>query len=171
MVIFITAHSEHAVAAFNVQAVDYVLKPFDEERLAQALTRGKNAVRAARQKDELTPSRAGPRFAERLLIVKDGGMHFLPTRDIEFLQSAGKCVKVFAQGRCELIRQPLRAVESLLDPAQFVRIHRSSIVNIEEVVQMHPLFHGDCELVLRRGTRMALSRRYRHRFDRFLVHR
>jgi len=95
----------------------------------------------------------------------------VPTREVEFVQSAGKYVKIYAQGRCHLMRQPLHEIESRLDPNQFVRVHRSSVVNVEHVVEIHPLFHGDCELVLKRGTRLPMSRRFRSRFDRFLIDR
>ena len=178
-VIFITAYSDHAVKAFEVDAVDYVLKPFDDERFMKALARAKDAIETARQPAEDNGQQArGPlpdtstpatRFPERLLISEEGRVLFLPTRDIEFVQSAGKYIKVYAQGHCHLLRQPMHEIEARLDPNQFVRVHRSSIVNVEQIVEMHPLFHGDYELVLKRGTRLAMSRRFRNRFDRFLT--
>jgi two-component system LytT family response regulator len=173
-VVFVTAYTEHAVLAFDFDAVDYLLKPFDDERFRKAAERARAAVLAerARQRGPGEAARAGaPRapWAERLLVAEDGKVLFLPAREIEFIQSAGKYVKVFAQGRCHLLRQPLYELESRLDPRHFVRVHRTSIVNVEQIVEMHPLFHGDCELVLRRGTRLPLSRRYRDHFERFLV--
>lgn len=178
-VIFITAYSDHAVKAFEVDAVDYVLKPFDDERFMKALARAKAAIIASRQPGSggngHSRSAGGdasaiePRFPERLLIAEDGRVLFLPARDIEFVQSAGKYIKVYAQGHCHLLRQPMHELEARLDPNQFVRIHRSSIVNVEQIVEMHPLFHGDYELLLKRGTRLAMSRRFRSRFDRFLA--
>ncbi len=179
-VIFITAFSDHAVQAFDVAAVDYVLKPFDDDRFMKALARAKSIIDAARDQSS-GPAQRGSgsvndgaplqaRFPERLLVAEDGRVTFLPAHDIEFVQSAGKYVKVFAQGHCHLLRQPMHEIEARLDPNQFVRVHRSSIVNVEQIVEMHPLFHGDFELVLKRGTRLAMSRRFRSRFDRFLVH-
>ena len=173
-VIFVTAYSDHAVRAFEVAAVDYVLKPFDDERFAKALGRAKTAIEAARAdaasgQNPRRQAPAGTPFPERLLISEEGKVLFLPTRDVEFVQSAGKYLKVFAHGRCHLLRQPLHELEARLDPNLFVRVHRSSIVNVEQIVEMHPLFHGDYELVLKRGTRLAMSRRFRNRFDRFLV--
>ena len=182
-VIFITAYSDHAVKAFEVDAVDYVLKPFDDERFLKALARAQAVIESSRQAvtvggaeaqadaraDAAAAGMAEPRFPERLLISEDGRVLFLPAREIEFVQSAGKYIKVYAQGHCHLLRQPMHELEARLDPNQFVRVHRSSIVNVEQIVEMHPLFHGDYELVLKRGTRLALSRRFRNRFDRFLA--
>jgi two-component system LytT family response regulator len=182
-VIFITAYSDHAVKAFEVDAVDYVLKPFDDERFMKALARARAAIESSRQTaaargaeasadrgaHAVAAAAAEPKFPERLLISEDGRVLFLPARDIEFVQSAGKYIKVYAQGQCHLLRQPMHELESRLDPNQFVRVHRSSIVNVEQIIEMHPLFHGDYELVLRRGTRLAMSRRFRNRFDRFLA--
>ena len=178
-VIFVTAYSEHAIKAFEVHAVDYLLKPFDDERFHKAIARARMAIDAERagngavaEREVRLEERAGSAsvpFPKRLLIAEEGKVLFLPTREIEFVQSAGKYVKVFAQGRCHLLRQPMHELESRLDPNQFVRVHRSSIVNVDQIVEMHPLFHGDYELVLKRGTRLPMSRRFRSRFDRFLT--
>jgi two-component system LytT family response regulator len=177
-VIFVTAYSDHAVLAFDFEAVDYLLKPFDDERFNKAAERARAAVLAARARrrpgGESSVAGTGgwpalSNYAERLLIAEGGKVLFLPARDVEFVQSAGKYVKIFAQGRCHLLRQPLHEIESRLDPKLFVRVHRTSIVNVGQIVEMHPLFHGDCELVLKRGTRLPLSRRFRGNFERFLV--
>jgi len=178
-VIFVTAYSEYAIKAFEVEAVDYLLKPFDDERFHKAIARARMVIEAERAGNEAVherevrlEERAGSSalpFPKRLLIAEEGKVLFLPTREIEFVQSAGKYVKVFAQGRCHLLRQPMHELESRLDPNQFVRVHRSSIVNVDQIVEMHPLFHGDYELVLKRGTRLPMSRRFRSRFDRFLT--
>ena len=178
-VIFVTAYSEHAIKAFEVDAVDYLLKPFDDERFMKALARAKAVIGAERtgspptadQEESAgqTPGSVGCTYPQRLLIAEAGKVMFMPTREVEFVQSAGKFVKVFAQGKCHLMRQPMHELEARLDPSQFVRIHRSSIVNVDQIVEMHPLFHGDYELVLKRGTRLGMSRRFRSRFDRFLT--
>jgi two-component system LytT family response regulator len=180
-VIFVTAFSDFAIQAFEVEAVDYLLKPFDDERFFKAAARAKAALETGRANTDLAPDDANapggtivPRsspYPKRLLIAEESRVTFLPTQDVEFVQSAGKVVKVFAQGRCLLLRQPMQELEARLDPNQFVRIHRSSIVNVDQIVEMHPLFHGDYEIVLKRGTRLPMSRRFRNRFDRFLVDR
>ena len=178
-VIIVTASSEHAVLAFDVEAVDYLLKPFDHDRFAKAIARAKAAIQRARDSAEKSPladsvRSLGPdspsrRFPGRLLVSEGGRILFLPTHIIEFVQSAGKSVNVFAQGQCHSLREPLHEIEARLDSARFVRIHRSTIVNVEHIVEMHALFHGDYELILKRGTRLTMSRRFRDRMAPFLA--
>lgn len=172
-VIFVTAYSEHAVAAFEVEAIDYLLKPFDDERFNKAIARAKQVIQQAHRSGkplaaDAALAQAG-RLRDRLLVAEGGKVVFLPIRDIEFVQAAGKHVKVFAQGHCHMLREPLHLLESRLDASRFVRVHRSTIVNVEHIVEMHPLFHGDYELVLKRGTRVTLSRRFRGRMAPFLT--
>jgi two-component system LytT family response regulator len=177
-VIFVTAYSEYAVDAFAVDAVDYLLKPFDDERFAKAIARARALFEKERDgEEEAVPipdeMRRGDAPTQRLrdrLLVNDGGrVLFVPTRDIELVQAAGKHVKIFVNGRCYLARQALREIESRLDRSHFARVHRSTIINVEQVTELHPLFHGDYEIVLKRGIRVTLSRRYRHRILPFLV--
>jgi two-component system, LytTR family, response regulator len=176
-VIFVTAYSEYAVDAFAVDAVDYLLKPFDDERFAKAIARARALFEKERADEQGSKAphekECGDALAQRLrdrLLVNDGGrVLFVPTRDIELVQAAGKHVKIFVNGRCYLARQALREVESRLDSSHFARVHRSSIINVEQVTELHPLFHGDYEIVLKRGTRVTLSRRYRNRILPFLV--
>jgi two-component system LytT family response regulator len=177
-VIFVTAYSEYAVDAFGVEAVDYLLKPFDDDRFAKAIARaralldkqrvgGDGASQGGPGPDAQTP--APPRIRDRLLVNDGGRVLFVPARDIELVQAAGKHVKIFANGHCYLARQALREIEARLDTNHFVRVHRSTIINVEQIVELHPLFHGDCEIVLKRGTRVTLSRRFRSRILPFLV--
>lgn len=177
-VIFVTAYSRYAVNAYDAGAIDYLLKPFDDVRFAKALARAKAALKLERIKgdirigdapaevsgDVLEP-RPGP---ERLLVSEDGRTLLIPTRDIELIQVAGKHVKIFVRHHCYLTRQSLRSVEGRLDKKYFVRVHRSTIVNVEQIVALRPLLHGDCEVVLERGTRVTLSRRFRRRLQPFL---
>jgi two-component system, LytTR family, response regulator len=172
-VIFITAYSEYAVEAFGVEAVDYLLKPFDDERFAKAIARARALLGKERTAGG-DPSQAGtgnavPRLRNRLLVNDGGRVLFVPVRDIELVQAAGKHVKIFVNGHCYLARQALRDVEARLDGSHFVRVHRSTIINVEQIVELHPLFHGDYEIGLKRGTRVTLSRRFRSRILPFLV--
>ena len=105
----------------------------------------------------------------RLLLCERGKVVVLAMRDIEFVQAASKHVKIYAAGRCYSFRETLGELESRLDPASFVRVHRSTLINVEHLAEIHPLFHGDYELILRRGTRLTLSRRYRDRLTPFLL--
>lgn len=170
-IIFVTAHSDRSMEAFGVGAVDYLLKPFDDERFARAIERAKKLLAAAAQSQTAPALAPAPLAANRtrLLLSDRGKVVVLAMRDIEFVQAAAKHVKIYAAGRCYSFRQTLGALESRLDPASFVRVHRSTLVNVEHLAEMHPLFHGDYELILRRGTRLTLSRRYRDRLTPFLL--
>src|SRR5438552_583570 len=170
-IIFVSAYSDRSMDAFGVGAIDYLLKPFDDERFARALARAKSLIAAAQEPGAAAaappPSLAAGRT--RLLLSERGKVVVLAMRDIEFVQAAAKYVKIYAGGRCFSLRQSLGSLEGRLDPALFVRVHRSTLVNVEHIAEMHPLFHGDYELILRRGTRLTLSRRYRERLAPFLL--
>lgn len=169
-VIFVSAHPDRAMDAFSVGAVDYLLKPFDNERFARALARAKALIRwaapVAQAAARLPRPASGP---GRLLLSERGKLVVLATRDIEFVQAAARHIRIYAGGRCYCFSQSLTELERRLDPSYFIRVHRSTLVNIEHLAELHPLFHGDYELILRRGTRLTLSRRYRARLDPFLV--
>jgi two-component system LytT family response regulator len=168
-VIFVTAYSDRSMDAFAAGAIDYLLKPFDDERFTRAISRAKSLIQAT-QGVSNGPSRpAGGSGRGRLLLAERGKIVVLAMRDIEFVQAAARRVKIYAGGRCFAFRRPLGELEERLDPGSFVRVHRSTLVNVEHIAEMHPLFHGDCELVLRRGTRLTLSRRYRDRLAPFLI--
>jgi two-component system LytT family response regulator len=169
-VIFVTAHSDRSLEAFGVGAIDYLLKPFDDQRFARALERAKKLIASRQQAGTMRaprPTLAGNHA--RLLLSERGKVVVLAMRDIEFVQAAAKHVKIYAAGRCYTFRHSLGELESRLDPGSFVRVHRSTLVNVEHLAEMHPLFHGDYELILRRGTRLTLSRRYRDRLAPFLL--
>jgi two-component system LytT family response regulator len=168
-VIFVTAHSDRTLDAFSVGAIDYLLKPFDEERFARAVDRAKTLITSGSGRGLPPLPAATLASRSRLLLYERGKVVVLPTRDIEFVQAAARHVKIYAAGHCYTFRHPLADIERRLDPALFVRVHRSTLVNIEHIVEMHPLFHGDQELVLKRGTRLTLSRRYRARLAPFLI--
>jgi two-component system LytT family response regulator len=169
-IIFVTAYSDRSMDAFRVSAIDYILKHFDDERFARALARAKSLI--ASQEPGAAAAAPRPSLAAggtRLLLSERGKVVVLAMRDIEFVQAAAKYVKIYAGGRCFSFRQSLGSLEGQLDPALFVRVHRSTLVNVEHIAEMHPLFHGDYELILRRGTRLTLSRRYRERLAPFLL--
>jgi two-component system, LytTR family, response regulator len=172
-VIFVTAYSDRSMDAFGVGAIDYLLKPFDDERFGRAVARAKSLIASAPTTEAASaPAAQRPSLAAgrtRLLLSERGKVVVLAMRDIEFVQAAAKHVKIYAGGRCFSFRQSLAQLESRLDPASFVRVHRSTVVNVEHIAEMHPLFHGDYELILRRGTRLTLSRRYRDRLAPFLL--
>lgn len=176
MVIFVTAYSAYAVGAFEVEAVDYILKPFDYERFSKGIARAKAQFAVERASAEmrttLSNSDLAPlsqRLRDRLLVTEKGCVLFVSTREIELVEAAGKFVKIFTRGHCYLVRESLRDVEARLDANKFVRVHRSTIINVEQLVQVKPLFHGDYEVMLKRGTVVNLSRRFRTRMLPFMV--
>jgi two-component system, LytTR family, response regulator len=173
-VIFVTAYSRYAVNAYDAGAIDYLLKPFDDVRFAKALARAKAALNLDRITGDIRVGGASAAVLEprpspdRLLVSEDRQTLLIPTRNIELIQVTGKHVKIFIRQHCYLTRQSLRSVEGRLDKKYFVRVHRSTIINVEQIVALNPLLHGDCEIVLKRGTRVTVSRRFRRRLQPFL---
>ena len=172
-IIFVTAHSSYALNAYEAGAVDYLLKPFDDERFAKALDRAKSALNAQRLSRDASISDRARGVPEqkpghdRLLVTEENRISLVPIADIELIQVVGKHVKIFVRDRCYLARQSLRSVEDRLDKSRFIRVHRSTIINVEQIVELRPLLHGDCEVLLKRGTRVTVSRRFRARLQIF----
>lgn len=146
-VIFTTAHAQYALRAFEVHALDYLLKPFDEERLMAALNRALPMIR-------------GSDWTERFIVKSAGRIMFLRADEIAWIAAADNYVYLYADGASHLVRDSLKAMEKKLDPARFVRVHRSAIVNVSSISQLVPLDHGDYEVVLRDGTRLTASRKF-----------
>jgi len=175
-VIFVTAFEQHAVRAFEIHAVDYILKPVRLERLQEALTRLKTRLEARgaeelrRRLSDLTSELERARKAaleppdarpiRRLLVKKKDAMLFVEVDDVRYLESAGNYVRVHLDTAAHLIRATMQGFEEDLDSDQFVRIHRSRIVNTECVDRFVPWFSGDWLVVLNDGTRLRASRHY-----------
>jgi two-component system LytT family response regulator len=168
-VIFVTAYDQFALKAFEVHALDYLLKPFDTERFETALARAKALI--ARQKTEgaagklkalLAEMGGNARHPRRLVIKADGRTVFLPVEDIDYIEAAGNYLRIItASGGSHMIRDKISEMEQRLEPTAFARIHRSTIVNIDRIKEMHPLFNGDQTVTLRGGKKLTLSRTYR----------
>jgi len=173
-VIFVTAHPDRSIEAFAIGAVDYLLKPFDDQRLGRALARAKRLIVSIRELNNArtaSPRPLLPKDPTRLLLAERGKVVVLSLGDIEFVQAAARHVKIYAAGRCHVCTQSLGDIESRLHTSSFVRIHRSTVINIQHLAELHPSLHGDYEVVLKRGTRLAFSRRYRDRLAPFLLAR
>jgi two-component system LytT family response regulator len=176
-VIFVTAHERFALEAFNVRAVDYLLKPFDRERFHVALARAAEFIRVQRtgelsQRIEnlITDAPAGPaRKMERLAIKTDGKVVFLRPDEIEWIEAADNYVILHLADRKLMTRETLSALEAQLGTAQFARINRSVLVHLDQVKELQPAFHGDYVVVLRNGTRLPLSRAFRGQLGRFIT--
>ncbi|HKB41991.1 MAG TPA: LytTR family DNA-binding domain-containing protein [Gemmataceae bacterium] len=174
-VIFVTAYDRYALRAFEVQALDYLLKPFDRERFEKALGRAKAHVQrdqsaeASRQLLALLgDTRPGRKHLERLVIKSGGRIFFLKMEEIDWIEAAGNYLRLHVGTETHLLRETMNALEGRIDPERFLRIHRSTIVNIERIREIQPLFHGDYVVLLRDGTELTLSRTYRQRLQEVL---
>ncbi len=156
-IVFVTAYDQYALRAFEVHALDYLVKPFDDRRFFAALLRAKDLAR----KPRILPSRFVVRSREKIVFIK--------ASEIDWIEAADYYVSIHAGGRSHLLRKTMAEIESELDPERFVRVHRSAIVNLDRVKEMHPLFRGDSVLVLQDGTKLRLSRARREEFERRLT--
>ncbi|MCU0627449.1 MAG: LytTR family DNA-binding domain-containing protein [Gemmatimonadaceae bacterium] len=176
-VIFVSAFGHFAVRAFEAFALDYVLKPYEPLRLAAALARARAAVLARRGGPMLGSDarlaallaqvqRPEVQYPESLAVKLGDQYHVVRVSDIDWIEADGNHARLHLQQRPRLIAKSLATLErQLLDPARFVRVHRGAIVNVEKIVAVEPLFHGDAALVLRDGTRVDCSRRFRDRLQ------
>jgi two-component system LytT family response regulator len=155
LVVFVTAHEDYALRAFDSEAVDYLLKPFDQARLHRALERLRARLAAPMRATPPPPS--APR---QLLVSERGATRVVQVADIEWLETADNYVALHTSAGAPLLRQTLGALLGQLGPA-FVRCHRRAAVRLSAVARIEPLDKGDCELVLRSGARVPCSRQYR----------
>jgi len=175
LTIFVTAYDRYALQAFDADAVDYLLKPFGNKRFQQAVARAKARLRSADFQLlgpnvlRLVSQRDAPGELWDWLVVKGVGVTKLEmASEINWIEAAGVYVNLHFQGRECIYRSSLAAVTKRLDPLRFVRIHRSSVVNIKAIVQLEPISHGEFEVLLRDGTRLILSRNYRAEVEKRL---
>lgn len=174
VIVFVTAHDEYALRAFEVAALDYLLKPFDEDRFSKTLDRAKTQIRS-RRPDEFQQRvlsmmeglRTATRGLERLIVKTGGQLVFLKTEEVDWIQAEGNYVRLHVGRASHLVRETIQSLEASLDPARFMRIHRSTIVNLDRVREIQPLVHGEYRVVLTDGTKLSLSRGYRDRLARF----
>ena len=175
-VIFVTAYDQYAVRAFEVQALDYLLKPFDQERFDLSWQRAKALLMRDRNGggiDQrilalLEEMKAGKNYLERLVIKAAGRIYFLETSEIDWIEAEGNYVSVHSAGKSHLLRETISSLESQLDPKKFVRIHRSSIVRLDFIREMQPWFHGEYRVILQDGTQLTLSRNHRDKLQEAL---
>jgi two-component system LytT family response regulator len=171
-VIFVTAHDRYAVRAFEVHALDYLLKPVDADRLGKALERARARL-TERQRGPVDPRliallqdlAAERRYLARIPVKSDGRVLVVDLADVDWIGAADNYVTLHAASREYLLRDTMGRLERELDPEQFVRIHRSAIVQLDRIRELVSDFHGDFEVVLRDGTRLTLSRSYRAKVE------
>jgi two-component system LytT family response regulator len=175
LTVFVTAYDQHAVRAFEANALDYLLKPYSDERFEATMARvrtrlDQRSLQAFGQ--QLIKMMAGTEDVQRRLdrlVVKSGGAtRFIRVADIDWIEAAGVYVNLHVGGKEILYRSALTELAERLDPARFVRVHRSTIVNLESVVQLEPISHGEFDVMLKHGGRTRISRSYRAGLERQL---
>jgi len=175
LVIFVTAYEQYAVRAFDVQAVDYLLKPFDRARFTQALQRAKERLREKHRDDVnrqildlLSEIKDKPQYLDRLVIKNNDRVFVLKTDEIDWIEAEGNYVRVHFGKQSSLIRETLSRLAAQLDPRKFPRIHRSRLVNIDRIQELQPWSHRDWRIILRSGAELRLSRNYRDQLHQLL---
>jgi two-component system LytT family response regulator len=172
LVIFVTAYDQHALRAFQVRALDYLLKPFDRDRFTEALQR------ARKQLDREETGDIGRRLlalvkdlrrdqprSDRLVVKSGGRLFFLRADEIDWVEAAGNYVRLHVGSASHLLRETMTSIESRLDPEKFFRIHRCRIVNMDRIQELQPWLNGEYAVVLRTGERLTLSRGYREKLQ------
>ena len=178
-VVFVTAYDQYALRAFEVHALDYVLKPFNAERFSQALQRARAAitkrddVEGSVDKDRLrslvASLTAEQREKQRIVVKSSGRVFFVKVDDIDWIEAEGNYVRLHMGAQSHLLRETMKGMESVLDTSQFIRIHRSTIVNADRIRELQPLFHGEYAVILRDGTRLVASRGPDNRLKKLLA--
>jgi two-component system LytT family response regulator len=171
-VVFVTAHDAHALRAFEIHALDFLLKPFDQTRFEKALDRARGHLnldktngldpRLVSLLEELHEER---KYSERLIVKSGGRVFFVRTEEIDWVEASGNYVKIHTKNDAHLLRESMKNMEARLDPKIFVRIHRSAIVNIDRIKELEPWFHGEYIVIMRDGTRLTASRVFSDRLS------
>jgi two-component system LytT family response regulator len=172
--VFVTAYDAYALRAFEVHAVDYLLKPFDERRFRTALGRARQRLASTgtgpppadpRLESLLRELRPAPAYADRLLVRTGNRLVPVAVADIDWFEAADNYVRLHVGRERYALRETIRSLEARLDPRRFARVHRSTIVNLDRVREVRPLPSGDCSLILTGGTELMLSRSWREAFE------
>lgn len=169
-IVFTTAYDKYAIQAFEFHALDYLLKPFSRERFRRSVRHAREQLENSRQSgsiDErlvsLLENLKAKKYLERIVVKNSGRVFFIKTDEIDWIEAAGNYLKLHVGRDAHLIRETMQSIEAKLDPEKFFRIHRSTLVQIDRIKELHPLFGGDYAVILRNGTELNLSRNYRER--------
>jgi two-component system, LytTR family, response regulator len=170
LVVFVTAHDRYAVKAFEVSALDYLLKPVNRERFQAAVARARSQMDLGHPGEVeqrlhalLEHLKSGQEYSRRLMLKSEGRVYFLTIDEIDWIEAAHNYLVLHVGKKSHLIRETLDSLEARLDPDHFVRIHRSTMVNLDRIQEMHPWVRGEHAVFLRDGTRLTLSRSYYER--------
>jgi two-component system LytT family response regulator len=172
LIIFVTAYDQHALRAFDVHAVDYLTKPFDRKRFAEAIAQAKVFMKGAKEPDTarilsmLQELRSGSRYLERFAVKNGETVFFVRAEDVDAIEAQGNYVRLSVANSSHLLRDTLNNIESQINPRRFVRIHRRTIVNIDRVKEVQTWARGEYRVVLSTGARYTLSRGYRQHFEK-----
>jgi two-component system LytT family response regulator len=176
LIVFVTAYNEHAVRAFEIHALDYVLKPFEYDRLRLAVQRARmemhkpdSAAQQTRLLALLEDLQGRAQSWDRVVVREAGRVTFLKPDEIDWVEAEGNYVCLHAGTKSHLLRETMNAAEARLAERKFLRVSRSALVNLERIKEWQPLFHGDSILVLKDGTRLTVSRVYREKLDRLVA--
>ena len=176
LIVFVTAYDQHAVRAFEVHALDYLLKPFEYDRLREAVQRARAQLSQRDSGDQqarllalLEDIQRQSQTWERVAVREDRGVTFLKLADIDWLEADGNYLRLHVGRKSHLLRQTMNTAETRLASKKFLRISRSTLVNLERVKEWQPLFHGDSLLTLADGTRLTVTRVYREDLDRLMA--
>ena len=179
VIIFVTAYDQYALKAFEVSALDYLLKPFDDARFHKALAQARRQIEQQDASElgrklltlmgtrEVRPD-APPRYLTRLMVKTAGRVIFIRTEEIDWVEAYDNYVRLHVGDKAHLLRQTMNELEAALNPEQFARIHRSTIVNLDRVKELHTHFNGDHLVILRDGTKLKLSRSRREQLEQWL---
>ena len=174
LVVFVTAYDQYAVRAFQVHALDYLLKPFEYDRVREAVQRARAQLVQARSVPPPQQSRVldllqelNNRFAswDRVAVRDSNRVTFVRPEEIDWIEAEGNYVRLHVRAKSYLLRETLNSVETRLGGKKFLRVNRSALVNLEQVKEWQPLFHGDSVLILADGTRLTVSRVYKQKLD------
>ncbi len=166
--VFVTAFDQHAIRAFEANALDYLLKPFSDERFESAIARIETRL-AERDRARIAALESAPPERWDRLVVKSAGVtQFVKAVDIDWIEAVGVYVNLHIAGKATLYRSPIHLLADKLDPAHFIRVHRSAIVNIESILRLEPRSHGEFEVVLKHGARTKVSRTFRCHLEKRL---
>lgn len=174
-VIFITAHEKFALKAFDVHAIDYLLKPFDRERFQVALKRAKDQLARANSGELqqkvtalISDLQTQPKNVGRLVVKTEGRVLLLKAEDVDWVEAADNYVILHVGAETHMLRETLTSIEKRLPAEKFLRINRSTIVNLDRIKELQPLFHGEYVVILKTGAKLTLSRGYRDKLDLLL---
>jgi two-component system LytT family response regulator len=172
VVVFVTAHDKFALKAFEVHAIDYLLKPFDKERFQAALKKARTHLKQSessglneRLSALLADLKPEARHPDRIAVKVSGRVLLVRTAEIDWVEAADNYLSLHIGSEAHLLRETMTGLEGRLDPKQFIRISRSTMVNVERIRELQPMFHGDYVVILRDGTKLNLSRGYRDKLQ------